>query len=355
MKILHVLTSPRAEGTPRLVLDWLQVASYDQSVLFLEAEPSDLLNLFPKAQIIVNDRLQKGWRKIEQIKRLTRKVCLKENPDVVICWNMGLSQWVLWGAKKANVERLIAHCGNAPANNFVGKYLFTYMTFCINRVLGAKIICCSEYIRRKYLQIPFVPKSMLYSVYNCLDVNKFRKKTIINVDAKVAIMVATLEAHKDHDTLLKSWKIIEELKSNHKLLIVGEGRRRGEIERLIKKLDLERVELLGMREDIPELLENSDVFAFSTTSAEGFGTVLVEALSVGLPIVATDVPACREILCAGKYGQLVPANDEHAFAQSLVVALNAVASHAEINTRHKYAEQFSPSSMIEKYMQIGEK
>ncbi len=46
MKILHVLTSPRAEGTPRLVLDWLTVKEHQQYVLFLQKEPADLLNSF---------------------------------------------------------------------------------------------------------------------------------------------------------------------------------------------------------------------------------------------------------------------------------------------------------------------
>ena len=69
------------------------------------------------------------------------------------------------------------------------------------------------------------------------------------------------------------------------------------------------MEFLGSRRDVPALLGQSDVFVFSTTKEEGLGTVLIEALAAGLPVVASDVPACREALEGGKWGALVPAAD----------------------------------------------
>ena len=63
---------------------------------------------------------------------------------------------------------------------------------------------------------------------------------------------------------------------------------------------------MDSRSDIPKLLANADIFALSTTAEEGFGIVLIEAMAAGLPIIATDVPACREVLDNGKAGILVP-------------------------------------------------
>ena len=62
----------------------------------------------------------------------------------------------------------------------------------------------------------------------------------------------------------------------------------------------------GSRTDIPNLLANADIFALSTTGEEGFGIVLIEAMAAGLPIIATDVSACREVLDNGNAGILVP-------------------------------------------------
>jgi glycosyltransferase involved in cell wall biosynthesis len=73
----------------------------------------------------------------------------------------------------------------------------------------------------------------------------------------------------------------------------------------------------GRREDIPELLGRMDVYAFSTTRDEGFGIALIEAMAAGLPVVASDVPACREVLAEGEAGRLVPAGDPDALASAL--------------------------------------
>ena len=54
------------------------------------------------------------------------------------------------------------------------------------------------------------------------------------------------------------------------------------------------------------MLAEADIFAFSTTLSEGFGIALIEAMAARLPIIATDVPACREVLDNGKAGILVP-------------------------------------------------
>jgi glycosyltransferase involved in cell wall biosynthesis len=74
---------------------------------------------------------------------------------------------------------------------------------------------------------------------------------------------------------------------------------------------------LGRRDDIPELLGQADLFALSTTIAEGFGIVLAEALAAGLPVLASDVPACREVLDDGRAGLLLPPADPAAWARAL--------------------------------------
>src|SRR5207248_2428186 len=81
------------------------------------------------------------------------------------------------------------------------------------------------------------------------------------------------------------------------------------------------VEFLGTRLDVPELLAHARLFVFSTTRQEGLGTVLFEALAVGLPVVASDVPACREALRGGEFGRLVPPGDSAALADAICHSL----------------------------------
>ena len=70
---------------------------------------------------------------------------------------------------------------------------------------------------------------------------------------------------------------------------------------MVKKL----IKFWGFRKDVLEILSNTDIFAFSTSKYEGFGIALIEAISMGIPIIASDVPACREVLFNGKAGILV--------------------------------------------------
>jgi glycosyltransferase involved in cell wall biosynthesis len=106
------------------------------------------------------------------------------------------------------------------------------------------------------------------------------------------------------------------------LAIVGtEGAATPAIEEAIGRLGLDRaVTLVGFRADVPVLLASADAFAFSST-VEGLGSVVLEALLAGLPVVAVDIPPVRAITDGGRLATLVPADDVAAFADALVAAL----------------------------------
>ena len=118
-------------------------------------------------------------------------------------------------------------------------------------------------------------------------------------------MVARLDHIKDQRTLLRAFAAARH--AGWQLQLVGEGPDRPLLEALARELGLDPAKVfLGRRSDIPELLGQADLFAFSTTPAEGFGIVLIEAMAAGLPIIASDVPACREVLRDGAAGELIP-------------------------------------------------
>ncbi|MFN7731659.1 MAG: glycosyltransferase [Pirellula sp.] len=225
--------------------------------------------------------------------------------------------------------------------------------------LGAKVVCCSEYVKSQYLEVPWVPQSVFHTVWNCAKVAQVRQRAEVSRLGRaairggpIAVMVATLERHKDHDTILNAVPTILKSLPGFQLLLVGDGSRRTELENLVKSLGVERsVQFLGTRQDVPEILGSSDLFVLSTTPQEGLGTVMIEALAAGLPVVATDVPACRELLQGGAYGTLVPVGSPSQMAAAIVDKLGSLSSATEDGLA--YAMSFTPERMMESYMQIA--
>lgn len=353
MKILHVLTSPRAEGTPRLVLDWLSVAGPEQELLFLSPS-GELKEAFEKTgvQQFYNSNFALKFVNALKIVKLVRDICLERQPDLVISWPMGFSQWVHSGAKVAGVKKLIVHAGNPPSAGLLKRYIFSYVSFWMGYILGSKVITCSQYIQREFASIPLLSRQQFHSVYNCCNISKFEMGQRHSA-SDLAIMVATLEDHKDHATLLKAWKLLEANGTGFRLQIVGSGSLKETLEALAVNLQLKRVEFLGTRSDIPYLLCQAKLFILSTTRQEGFGTVLIEALAAGCNVVASDVPACREVLQGGTYGILVKPQNEHALANAIVLAMANDISTEENERRKVYVKQFTPEIMMKNYLQIA--
>jgi glycosyltransferase involved in cell wall biosynthesis len=108
-------------------------------------------------------------------------------------------------------------------------------------------------------------------------------------------------------------------------MIFGEGAERSALEALVREYHLEAdVALPGFVADIHRYMARAGVFALSS-SREGLPTVLIEALALGVPVVATDCPSGpREILRDGKLGRLVPPDDDAALAEGICAALDGV-------------------------------
>ena len=109
--------------------------------------------------------------------------------------------------------------------------------------------------------------------------------------------------------------------------LIGEGSRRAELQQLIDELNVaDSVRLLGSRRDVPSLLSQCDLFVFQALRDEGFGIALAEAMAARLPIVATNVGACHEVLDAGRCGLLVAEQDPQAMAAGILQALISAGS-----------------------------
>ncbi len=126
---------------------------------------------------------------------------------------------------------------------------------------------------------------------------------------------------KDFPTLIKAFNLVRK-ELPVKLIILGEGRQKKRMEKLIHKLNIkDDVWLPGFTENPYAFMEKSDVFVLSSLW-EGSPNVLIEALALGTPVVSTDCPSGpKEILDNGKYGYLVPVKDPEKMSRAIINTL----------------------------------
>jgi glycosyltransferase involved in cell wall biosynthesis len=133
--------------------------------------------------------------------------------------------------------------------------------------------------------------------------------------------VTRLCRQKDPETLLRAARLMVELRPDARLVVVGDGPLRGEVERRVEELGLGgHVVLLGRRSDVDRLLPAFDAFVLSSRW-EGLPRVVVEAMAAGVPVVSTDVGGIAEAVEDQVSGLLVPSGDHVALGNAVVRVL----------------------------------
>ncbi|MDQ3781336.1 MAG: glycosyltransferase, partial [Actinomycetota bacterium] len=153
---------------------------------------------------------------------------------------------------------------------------------------------------------------------------------------QVVVAVGRQEYQKGHRHLVDAVGLMAGSHPDAVLTIAGrKGNATAALEAQIERLGLGgRVRLLGHRGDVAEVLAAADVFAFPSLY-EGLGGALIEAMALGLPIVASDLAALREVVHPGENADLVPPADPAALAQALSALLNDEPRRGEYGARSR--------------------
>ena len=168
----------------------------------------------------------------------------------------------------------------------------------------------------------------------------------------VVLGAGRLAIQKDFETLVRAFAVLRRQRPA-RLVILGEGKSRAQLERLVCELGLkEDVLLPGYVHDAPRWMAAAGVFVLSSLW-EGLPGVLIEALSVGCPIVAVDCPSGpREILDDGRYGCLVSARAPESMAAAIAATLDAPPPRAALQSR---AADFSVDRGVSQYLEVIER
>ncbi len=167
--------------------------------------------------------------------------------------------------------------------------------------------------------------------------------------APVLLAIGRLTTQKDFGTLLKAFAEIRK-HQEAKLLILGEGEDRAMLETLAKTLNITHdLSMPGFVDNPYPYIQKADVLV-SSSAWEGLPTVLIEALALGTPVVATDCPGgSGEILEGGTYGALVEMKNPTALANAVI---NTLTSPSDPTTLKERGQVFSMEASARQYLEL---
>lgn len=191
--------------------------------------------------------------------------------------------------------------------------------------------------------------------FNEHDIEEVKRKTFNAMeDTLIITSIAELHSRKGLKYLISTMPKITEKYPNVKLVIIGDGKEKDALQRLINRLKISNhVELLGRKKEIPKLLKASNIFVLPS-NREAFGMVNLEAMATPLPIVATKVGGIPEIIKHNKTGILVEAKNTKSIRQALekLIASESLREKMALAGRKHLEKTFSALKMAQQYEKI---
>ena len=206
-----------------------------------------------------------------------------------------------------------------------------------------RIVAPSQTIVDKLVDDENAERTRCRTIPNGVDTNVFRpadpdrrhamRAELGFADSDVLIgIVASFTFVKRHVDLLAAFAVVTKSHPTARLLLIGDGPLRGEVETQIAQLGLgKNVSLLGPRSDVDKILPALDVFVLSSNT-EGLSNAILEAQACGLPVVATAVGGNPDLVHAGKTGWLVPPESPAELARALSEAVAQPQAAREFGT-----------------------
>lgn len=282
-------------------------------------------------------------------------------PDLVLTYNWGAIDGVL-AAWLCGIQRVIhAEDGFGPDEVTRQKLRRVLARRVILRAT-ARVVCPSRTLVRIATHLWRLPARRVSYIPNGVDgtrfspgpagaVNAVRRRLGWTASERVVGTVGQLRGEKNHERLLRAFSTIA-AQREAKLLIVGNGPLRERLGRRVQDLALEdRVVFTGTVSDPVEYYRAMDIFALSSDT-EQMPIVVLEAMSVGLPIVSTNVGDVSEMVSPGNQRYVVPLAQEDAYVEALAELLDDVGARVLLGqaNREKCLREYGLTTMIQAHL-----
>ena len=303
--------------------------------------------------------IDKRWKVDPFAYRRLKKEIQRLQPDVVHTWLFAANSYGRQAAFAAGVKHVVA--GERCVDPWKGA-----MQLAIDRYLSRRterIVTNSSGVRdfyagkglpaEKFVVIPngiapFAPPQQAVSREQLL------RELAIPENARLIGAIGRLWPQKRVKDIIWAADLIQCVREDVHFLIIGHGPQRRRLEHYAEQCHVaERLHFLGERNDVPHLLPHLDLLMLAS-SYEGQSNAIMEAMSAGLPVVATDIPGNRDLVVPSETGLLVEVGDRAALAQKTLMILNDAAFANKLGSagRERMLREFSVERMVERHEEL---
>ncbi len=351
MKIAHVVDSMEIGGAETLVAQLCHQQRKDGH------DPSvyAILTLGPLGKQLQEDgfhvRAHLGFGLIRSALNFYR-IFKELRPDVVHLHNPTPFIYAGISARMAGVPSIIStrHSLVAPPHNLVRELKYCVAAWFCDWVVG---IC--EATASNIKDMHSIPARKILCVYNgAVPLARARQEQWPPKSGFTLVYVGRLEPVKNHALLLNAFQKALASHPDLRLWMVGDGSTRSDLEKLSAQLNItSQVTFWGQQMDVAPFFSAADAFIMSSQS-EGLPISLLQAFSLGMPAIVTDVGGMAEVVRLAQGGIIVPAGDSSAMAAAILRLAGNKAEHAQfaINSEAAFQSHFALQTMVEAYMKL---
>ncbi len=283
----------------------------------------------------------------------------RKRAEVVHVQHVFVLQRCYWPARLAGVKRIVLTEHSDYAFRTMPEYKKTSRKII---KYADKVTVIHKKLQQYIVDSLGVSKNKTQIIYNSVDTEHFSPgipqldlRSQLGLDDECVLLgwVGRMHAAKDLANLINAYERVSvTAKSSHALVLIGDGDDRAMAETLVQNKGLSsRVFFLGERSDIPGLMRNFSLY-ISSSKTEGVPLVILEAMSTGLPCVATQVGGIAEVVRRGS-GLLVPPKDPQALAKAAIEMIDdsRFRRQASVQARNYITRYFQFGKMIDAYQE----
>jgi len=364
LKILHIIDDLGLGGAQRQLVELVKNSPRSRvlsEVISLSVAKNDYENTLREAGVPLTRIAQSGKWSWPAFFQLRREIAASK-PDLVQTWLFTADLYGRLAARLAGIRTVVSTIrsidADKPRHYVWADRVLKYFTsaFIVNAKANGEV-----YTRREGIRA-----SSIHTIYNGLDLRIFRLgngdggfRSQNRIPSSVFLfgIVGRLQPVKDHETFIRAAALVTKKHSSVWFAIVGSGPLKEKLERLAVELCVEgRIRFIPSQADVARIFSAFDAAVVCSTY-EGCSNVILEAMAMAKPVIATDVGGNPELVVQGATGLLVPVGDTQALSAAMETLLTSseIASEMGLAARRVIEERFSIDRMVSLTLGLYEK